>query len=71
MENHADQEAIRQSVHELRNIFCIVIGNLELLRSRADPLATKMIDRAICGAGRGDAVITTLSGLTHTQNASK
>jgi hypothetical protein len=61
----AEQQIIRQTIHDLRNIFCVVIGNLELLRSCVDPNSTKLIDRAMNGAVRGDAIIATLAALTH------
>jgi hypothetical protein len=56
--------ALRHIIHELRNISCIVLGNLELLRYRADPASTIMIDRAMSGAERVDAVIATLTNLS-------
>lgn len=51
---------IDQAVHELRNIFTILIGNLEMLRDSPDGSTDKLVARALSSTDRFEAVISSL-----------
>jgi hypothetical protein len=58
-----EQIILDQAIHELRNIFCIVIGNLELLRDPAYLTSQKAITRMLNSTQRFEDVIAALSEL--------
>lgn len=67
---HCTPQTIDQAVHDLRNVFCIVLQNLELLRDQVTPGSEKLISRAITGAERGMAIMTGLTAIAKTESLS-
>ena len=61
--DQTEREIIGKVVHDLRNISCVILGNLELLEECDYPGAKQMIDRAITGTNRLTTIIASLTEL--------
>jgi hypothetical protein len=55
---------VAKTVHDLRNIFCVIICNLELLRDHQNPGTSRMIERAMAAAQRVEVIIAGLTALS-------
>jgi signal transduction histidine kinase len=59
-----DIETLHLAVHDLRNVLCAIMGNLDLLRSKTNyPDLIRLIDRSIASSTRGTTIAESLSEL--------